>query len=573
MKIVSTMPAQNHLRVGTLNVRGVSDFTNAMSLVREMKRRNVDVLLLQEHNVKAAKIPNLVANLSRAGICSAWSCSTTKDERGGTAVLIRENVAVEPQILIDHKRGNSLDGGLCMIEVKIGSDRVRLASIYLPAKPSIRKSIISELTELKLISNNTILGGDMNCVPDPTLDMKSLDGCREADKQNTGGPELEKMLTAAGLEDVYRRFNGTKREYTWFSETVYKRHDRIYVQSYQSEMRWVSAAPDHTFFRATNARSDHLAMIATAEWGNPTETMPKRRTIDTKVLFENETKEFIPTLLHSCYVKYPPDKHGQSKPFDLFKKLAFDYLINQTMLSKKPSVVTEIESELAIKYSAIQDYPHPKAMSKIIELERKLTDALKEKRKNAWFAFDRAAQAEMSTKKFYKKFRNKHSTHEITSLHTTDSWTFPDLKSGVAKSHTQILGELTKYYKWLFTEKPSKGADRLLQLLSDNPIPSRLANSAEKAISLPEVEVAIDKLALGKSPGPDGLPAEFYIQFRDLLAPKLKLIYEEALDNGYMHGTMKNGEVIVLYKKGDPREVRNYRPITLLNLDYKIYNK
>ena len=75
------------------------------------------------------------------------------------------------------------------------------------------------------------------------------------------------------------------------------------------------------------------------------------------------------------------------------------------------------------------------------------------------------------------------------------------------------------------------------------------------------------------APGPDGLPAEFHIQFRDLLAPKLKEIYDEALKSGHFQGSIRNGEIIILYKKGDPREVRNYRPITLLNLDYKIYSR
>ena len=39
---------------------------------------------------------------------------------------------------------------------------------------------------------------------------------------------------------------------------------------------------------------------------------------------------------------------------------------------------------------------------------------------------------------------------------------------------------------------------------------------------------AIDAMGKGKSPGPDGLPAEFYQEFRDMLTPHLCALFEEA---------------------------------------------
>jgi hypothetical protein len=47
----------------------------------------------------------------------------------------------------------------------------------------------------------------------------------------------------------------------------------------------------------------------------------------------------------------------------------------------------------------------------------------------------------------------------------------------------------------------------------------------------------------------------------------------EACEKGDLPDGLTCGDIIVLYKKGDAREVRNYRPITLLQVDYKIFAK
>ena len=44
-------------------------------------------------------------------------------------------------------------------------------------------------------------------------------------------------------------------------------------------------------------------------------------------------------------------------------------------------------------------------------------------------------------------------------------------------------------------------------------------------------------------------------------------------EEGELTPSMKQGNIILLHKKKDPYDIRNYRPITLLNTDYKILTK
>ena len=95
----------------------------------------------------------------------------------------------------------------------------------------------------------------------------------------------------------------------------------------------------------------------------------------------------------------------------------------------------------------------------------------------------------------------------------------------------------------------------------------------EGKLDLPEITTAMRGLSKGKTPGPDGLPQEFYAKFWNLLAPHLLRVFNFSLDQGFLCASMHENVTRLLFKKGDKKLLKNWRPISLLNVDYKICSK
>ena len=97
--------------------------------------------------------------------------------------------------------------------------------------------------------------------------------------------------------------------------------------------------------------------------------------------------------------------------------------------------------------------------------------------------------------------------------------------------------------------------------------------------SIEQLYEALKSCPRGKRPGPDGLPYEFYQAFWPLLGSHLKAAMDEALGdeaaNDYLPESMRKCLITLIYKKGgkDPADPASYRPISLLNCDYKIIAK
>ena len=93
----------------------------------------------------------------------------------------------------------------------------------------------------------------------------------------------------------------------------------------------------------------------------------------------------------------------------------------------------------------------------------------------------------------------------------------------------------------------------------------------EESISIEELKKAVNNLKANKSPGTDGLTAEFYQFFFENIKDYLYDSINYSFQNKILSTEQRRGILKLIPKKDkDLTNMRSFRPISLLNTDYKI---
>ena len=168
---------------------------------------------------------------------------------------------------------------------------------------------------------------------------------------------------------------------------------------------------------------------------------------------------------------------------------------------------------------------------------------------------------------FFKLERERIQRNSISSVLNSD-----DVE---VFSHTEIEHEIVQFYSHLFSSETIDPLCKQTCFASiENHLDFTQQQSCEGFLSLQELSDAVKTLNLGKSPGSDGFSVEFYLFFWDILGPLLLRVANQCFRDGNLCDSMKGSVTRLIYKKrGDIKNLKNWRPISLLNVDYKIISK
>jgi hypothetical protein len=175
-----------------------------------------------------------------------------------------------------------------------------------------------------------------------------------------------------------------------------------------------------------------------------------------------------------------------------------------------------------------------------------------------------ATEGDKNTKFFLNLEKYKQESNAVKELINEQNDVISDTDSILEMEYT--------FYKKLYS-CVDVNVDKMEDFLQsvNNEIDDDDKIMCDTEISYDEIIEALVNMSKNKSPGSDGLTTEFYCKFYDCLNHILFKIFNTVYVEGKLSRSMRAGILSLIYKKkGDKRVLKNYRPISLLQVDYKI---
>ena len=476
----------------------------------------------------------------------------------GVCILIKNNVDFEIQ-----KVTRDTEGRFIQVCGMLQNKSVSISNVYGPNRDDVKFfTDIQEKLETDE-SDYSIIGGDFNCILNNEIDKKG-GTAQHANKKNQGF--IKTWMEEKHLVDIWRQMHPYLRRFTYHQQRpqpVFTRLDFFLIS--QGMTGFIDASnilpgycTDHSMITITLKLLNHprgrgfwklnSSLLNDPEYiGKIKETITETCNANQEV--NDQIKwELVKYKIRQESIKYASFKKRQSEN-------------NMISLQDTLQKLEDERDEIGID----------QAGTETIENIREQIDKIQEEKTKGAMIRCRIRwheQGEKSTKYFLNLEKRNHINKTITRLRRENH--------EIITEPNQIQGEMKSYYQKLYSSHCQKHQRDTEEFLSK--IHKRLTDEESNQLEMPiteqEIFEALKTTANGKSPGSDGINCEFYKVFWIDIKHLITRSINAAFVNGEMSTSQKHGVITLLPKHGkDTIDLKNWRPISLLNQDYKLAAK
>ena len=546
-----------NISLSSFNCRGLRDGTKRRSIFRWLKTYHNGIILLQETH-STLDVEQTWRREWGGEICFCHGTNASK----GVAILFPKHFHVEVNNCVKDDNGRML-----LLDIEIDKLNMIIVNIYAPTKDNEK----DQITFIDMVANflydnmdrNILVGGDFNVCLEPALDKSG----GNIVKKSTYAERICCIKEELNLGDIWRILNPDTRRFTWRSHTrngfVQTRLD-FWLLSIHMMYDIVSTDIKPSI------KSDHSLINIVFKVTSTENRGQGFWKFNASLLRDQEYVRRIKECIHECKIRYE-DINNKGLIWDAVKCDIRTSTISYA--SYKAKETKKVEQDLLKRINCLEK-SLGEATNNMTEYKNLKTEfeEIQSQKARGIMIRSRATEVENNekcTKYFLSLEKRNYYTKNIKTLVNT--------KGNIISNHDAILKEQEDFYKSLYTERKNDNDHEIKEcdIITETPtLNDEQKSLCETQISIGELAKSLKKLPNNKAPGCDGLTTDFYkffwVDIKDLLFNSY--LY------GYHHGILSLDQrraILNLIPKPDKdlRYLKNWRPLSLLNTDYKILAK